>query len=130
MTEREPIRTDAAPGAIGPYSQAIRAGELVFASGQVGLDPAGTGLVGDTAGEQVRQVLANLGTVLEAAGSSLDRVMKTTIFLVDMAEFEAVNAAYTELMPQPYPARSTIAVRALPRGARVEIECIALTRAS
>ena len=130
MAEREPIRTEAAPGAIGPYSQAMRAGELIFASGQVGLDPAGGGLVGETAGDQVRQVLANMRTVLEAAGSGLDRVLKTTIFLVDMADFDAVNAAYTELMPQPFPARSTIAVRALPRGARVEIECVALSGSS
>jgi 2-iminobutanoate/2-iminopropanoate deaminase len=126
MNDREPIRTDAAPGAIGPYSQAITTGSLVFASGQIGTDPASGKLAGESAREQVRQVLANVEAVLAAAGSGLDRVVKTTIFLVDMADFESVNAVYTELMPQPFPARSTVAVAALPRGARVEIECIAL----
>lgn len=121
----EAIQTDAAPAAIGPYSQAIRAGGFVFTAGQVGMDPASKQLA-EGVGAQATQALANLAAVLEAAGSGLDRVVKTTIFLAEMTDFGTVNEAYTAAMRTPFPARSTVAVRALPAGALVEIECIAL----
>ncbi len=122
---REAIQTDAAPAAIGPYSQAIRAGELVFTAGQVGLDPT-TKALAEGVAAQARQAIANLAAILEAAGSGLDRVVKTTIFLADIADFAGVNEAYGAAFSQPYPARSTFAVRSLPMGALVEIECVAL----
>src|SRR5687767_9214264 len=103
MSDREAIASPAAPAAIGPYSHAIRVGELVFTAGQVGSDPATGELAGSSAAEQAAQVLANLAAILEAAGSGLDRVVKTTIFLVDMADFAAVNETYAALMPEPYP---------------------------
>lgn len=121
----EAIHTDAAPAAIGPYSQAIRAGGFVFTAGQVGMDP-GRKQLADGVSAQATQALANLAAVLQAAGTSLDRVVKTTIFLADMADFAAVNEAYAAAMSTPYPARSTVAVRALPAGALVEIECVAV----
>jgi 2-iminobutanoate/2-iminopropanoate deaminase len=120
------IRTSSAPAAIGPYSQAIGAGELVFCSGQIALDPASGKLVAGDAAAQARQALANLAAVLEAAGSGLERVVKTTIFLVDLADFASVNDVYATFFPAAPPARSTVQVAALPRGARVEIEAIAL----
>ena len=122
----QPIHTDAAPKAIGPYSQAIVAGNLVFCSGQVALDPKTGQLVGASAAEQARRVLENLRAVLAAAGSGLDRVVRTTIFLVDMQDFAAVNEAYAGFFPGTKPARATVAVKALPKDARVEIDCIAL----
>jgi 2-iminobutanoate/2-iminopropanoate deaminase len=124
---RSVIATDAAPRAIGPYVQAIRAGGLVFCSGQIALDPATGELVGggDVAAE-ARQVMANLGAVLAAAGTSFAEVVKTTIFLADMADFATVNQIYGEAIGRELPARSTVAVAGLPRGARVEIEAIAL----
>jgi 2-iminobutanoate/2-iminopropanoate deaminase len=121
----DPIQTDDAPAAIGPYSQAIRANGFVFTAGQIGLDPARKELV-DGVGAQAAQALKNLSAVLEAAGSSLARVVKTTIFLADMADFATVNEAYAAGFGTPYPARSTVAVRQLPAGALVEIECVAL----
>jgi 2-iminobutanoate/2-iminopropanoate deaminase len=121
----EAIQTDAAPAAIGPYSQAVRAGGFVFTAGQVGIDPARQQLVEGVAA-QATQALANLAAVLEAAGTGLDRVVKTTIFLADMADFATVNEAYAAAMQTPFPARSTVAVRGLPAGALVEIECVAL----
>jgi 2-iminobutanoate/2-iminopropanoate deaminase len=130
MSSREPISAAAAPAAGGPYSHAIRTGDLIFAAGQIGIDPATGELAGDGAAEQAAQALANLGAVLEAAGSGLGHVLKTTIFLADMVDFAAVNEAYAALMPEPYPARSTVAVRELPRRARVEIECVALVGTS
>ena len=125
MTERAAVRTDAAPNAIGPYSQAIRAGGFVFTAGQVGAEPS-TGNLLDGIAAQADQALRNLASVLEAAGTGFDRVVKTTIFLVDMADFAAVNEAYARHLSPPFPARSTVTVRALPKGALVEIEMIAL----
>ncbi len=125
MTERAAVQTDAAPSAIGPYSQAMRAGGFVFTAGQVGAEPSsGTLLEGIAA--QADQALRNLAAVLEAAGTGFERVVKTTIFLVDMADFAAVNEAYARHLTPPYPARSTVTVRALPKGALLEIEMVAL----
>ena len=122
---RTQVETNGAPGAIGPYSQAIRAGELVFTAGQVGADPA-TGTLADGVAAQADRALRNLTSILDAAGSSLDRVVKTTIFLVDLADFEAVNEVYASHFSAPYPARSTVAVRGLPKDALVEIVAIAI----
>lgn len=124
---RSAIATEGAPQAIGPYSQAIRAGELVFCSGQIALHPASGELVGggDVAAE-TRQVLENLTAVLKAAGVGPERVVKTTIFLVDLGDFAVVNRVYAEMFPAAPPARSTVEVRRLPRDARVEIEAIAI----
>ncbi len=122
---RTQIETSAAPPASGAYSQAIRAGNLIFVAGQLGADPA-TGELADGVAAQAERVLLNLTAVLDAAGASLDRVVKTTIFLSDMANFATVNEAYARHFPAPYPARSTVAVRELPRGGLVEIECIAI----
>lgn len=121
-----PIHTDGAPGAIGPYSQAIAAGNLLFCSGQIALDPASGQLVGRSAAEQADRVLRNLRAVLEAGGSSLARVVRTTIFLADMADFTAVNEVYASFFAGWKPSRATVAVKALPKGAAVEIDCIAL----
>jgi 2-iminobutanoate/2-iminopropanoate deaminase len=126
---RETIHTVAAPEAIGPYSQAIAAGGYVFTSGQIGLDPTNGQLVEGGIEAQTRQVMANLAAVLAAAGLTFADVVKTTIFLIDMNDFAAVNAVYGESFEDgPKPARSTVAVAALPRAARVEIEAIALRR--
>lgn len=125
MTERAAVQTDAAPAAIGPYSQAIRAAGLVFTAGQVGAEPS-TGNLLEGIAAQAEQALRNLASLLEAAGTGFDRVVKTTIMLVDMADFAAVNEAYARHLSPPYPARSTFAVSALPKGALVEIEMIAL----
>jgi len=122
---RTQVQTNAAPAAIGPYSQAIRAGGLVFTAGQIGLDP-GTGELVDGVVAQAERALRNLTAVLDAAGTSFERVVKTTIFLADMGDFAAVNEAYAAHVSSPYPARSTVAVRELPKGALVEIEAIAL----
>ena len=124
--QRERITTSEAPGAIGPYSQAIVSGELVFASGQVALDPAKGELVGEDVRAQTRQALQNLSAVLTAAGSSLANIAKTTVFLTSMSDFAAMNEVYGEFFTSDPPARSTIAVAALPRNALVEIEAIAL----
>jgi 2-iminobutanoate/2-iminopropanoate deaminase len=123
---RERIQTNGAPAAIGPYSQAIASGTLVFASGQIALDPASGQLVEGDVRAQTRQALHNLSAVLEAAGSSLGQVVKTTVFLVAMADFPAMNEVYGEFFANDPPARSTIAVAELPRNARVEIEAVAL----
>ncbi|HIC94103.1 MAG TPA: RidA family protein [Anaerolineae bacterium] len=122
--KREIISTDKAPAAVGPYSQAVRVGDLVFTAGQVALDPATGKLVEGGIEEQTRQVLQNLAAVLEAAGSSLDRVVKTTVFLKDMGDFAAMNAVYAEFFPTDPPARSTVEVSDLALGALVEIEAI------
>ncbi len=129
MSAREAIHTGGAPAAIGPYQQAVAAGGFVFTSGQIALDPAsGTLEDGDAAVQAVR-VMANLAAVLAAAGLTFADVVKTTIFLIDMNDFAAVNAVYGESFEDGQtPARSTVAVAALPRGARVEIEAIALQR--
>ena len=113
---------------MGPYSQAVRVGNLVYTAGQIGLDPA-TGKLQAGLEAQTRQVMANLRAVLEAAGASLGSVVKTTIFLTDMGDFAAVNAIYGEFFPDAPPARSTVAVAALPLGALVEIEVVALAEA-
>jgi 2-iminobutanoate/2-iminopropanoate deaminase len=127
--ELRAISTDKAPPAMGPYSQAIVAGDLVFCAGQLGLDPKTRQIVGGDIKEQTRRVLDNLAAVLEAAGSSLDRVTKTTVFLEDISEFAAMNEVYAERFGAHRPARSTVQVAKLPgTGGRVEIECIALRR--
>ena len=120
------VSTDKAPKAIGPYSQAIRTEGLVFTAGQVALDPATMELVEGGIEEQSRQVLTNLKYVLEAADSGLNFVVKTTVFLQDMRDFANMNMVYTEFFPENAPARSTVQVAGLPKGALVEIECIAL----
>ena len=121
---RHAIQTNGAPAAIGPYSQAIRSGEFVFCSGQLGLDPA-TGELAGGIEAQAERSLRNLQSVLDAAGLSFDDVVKTTIFLADVDDFATVNAIYAKFMPDPPPARSTIGVGALPKGGLVEIEAIA-----
>lgn len=120
------IQTETAPAAIGPYSQAIRANGLVFCSGQIPIDPATGKFVAGGIGEQTEQVLKNLSAVLEAAGSSLERVVKTTVFLADMAEFAEMNEVYGRFFTGQTPARATVAAAGLPRDARVEIEAVAL----
>ncbi|MDP2350594.1 MAG: RidA family protein [Chloroflexota bacterium] len=121
---RDAIATTGAPAAIGPYSQAIAIHDLVFCSGQLGLDPA-TGVLVDGVEAQAERSVRNLAAVLDAAGLTMADVVKTTIFLADMADFAAVNAVYGRFMPEPPPARSTVAVAALPKGGLVEIEAIA-----
>lgn len=119
------IRTDKAPAPIGPYSQAILAGSELFCSGQIAIDPATGELTGSDAAAQADQVLRNLGAVLEAAQMDYGNVVKTTIFLIDMNDFAAVNAVYAKYFDASKPARSTVAVAALPKGAIVEIDAIA-----
>jgi len=121
---RQAISTGGAPGAIGPYSQAIRSGDMLFCSGQLGLDPA-TGELVEGVEAQTERALRNLERVLDAAGLVFGDVVKTTIFLADMGDFAAVNAVYAKFMPDPPPARSTIQVAALPKGGLVEIEATA-----
>lgn len=123
--ERSVVFTGDAPKAVGPYSQAIVTEQLIFCSGQIPLTPEGTLVEGDVAA-QTRQVLTNLTAVLAAAGSSLDRIVKTTVFLQDMNDFAAMNQVYSEFFSAEPPARSTVQVSRLPRDARVEIEAIAL----
>ncbi len=124
------VHSDDAPQAIGPYSQAVRVGDLVYTAGQIGLDPASMELVSGGVEAETRQVLTNLKHVLEAADSGLNCVMKTTVFLRDMADFAKMNAVYAEFFPQNPPARSTVAVAGLPKGAAVEIEAVALASPS
>jgi 2-iminobutanoate/2-iminopropanoate deaminase len=126
MKDVTAISTDRAPKAIGPYSQAVRANGFLFLSGQVPLDPATGELVRGTIDEEAARVLRNLGAVLEAAGSGFDKVVRTTVFLVDLADFAAMNAVYARHFGEARPARSTVQVAALPRGARIEIDVIAL----
>ena len=122
---KEAVATHAAPSAIGPYSQAIAQGDLIFCSGQIGLDPASGQIVEGGIEAETRRVLENLREVLIAAGLTLAHVVKTTVFVVDLADFATVNRIYGEHFEAPYPARSTVQVAALPRDARVEIEAIA-----
>lgn len=121
---RRPITTERAPAAIGPYSQAVRCGGTVYLSGQIPLDPDTMVLVGDDITAQARRVFDNLNAVCQAADGSLDRIARIGIYLTDLADFAAVNAVMAEYFTQPYPARSTIGVAALPRGARVEVDAI------
>ena len=123
---RERIQTDNAPAAIGPYSQAIKAGGFVFVSGQIPTNPQTGEFVAGGIAEQTEQVLKNLQAVLEASGSSLDHVVKTTVFLADMKEFSGMNEVYARFFSGPPPARATVAAAGLPRDARVEIEAVAL----
>ncbi len=119
------VGTDQAPAAIGPYSQAVVAGTLVFLSGQIPLDPERGRLVEGSIEDETRQVLKNLAAVLAAEGLTLDAVVRTTVFLTDLEDFPRVNQAYAEFFAEPFPARATVQVAALPRGARVEIDAIA-----
>ena len=124
--QKKVVQTDKAPKAIGPYSQAIRTEAMIYTAGQTGLEPATGELIAGGLEEQTRQVLNNIRNVLEAAGSSLEHVVKTTVFLQDMNDFAKMNAIYAEYFGKNPPARSTIAVAALPKGGLVEIEAIAL----
>ncbi len=126
MADRRAIATDAAPQAIGPYSQAIAAGGLLFCSGQIGLDPATGSLVPGSIADETRRVLENVRAVLAAAGLELTSVVRTTVYLVNLTDFPVVNQVYAEFFPAPSPARSTVQVAALPREARVEIDAIAV----
>lgn len=122
---KEAITTTAAPQAIGPYSQAVRAGNWVFLSGQIGLDPVTGTLVSGGVVAEAQQVLANLRAVLAAAGGSLSNVVRTTIYLLDLGDFTRVNEVYAAAFNAPFPARATVGVAALPRAARIEIDAIA-----
>jgi 2-iminobutanoate/2-iminopropanoate deaminase len=123
---KDRVQTDSAPKAIGPYSQAIKANGFVFASGQIPLDPATMQIVEGGIREQTERVMNNLSAVLEAAGSSLDRVVKTTVFLADLADFADMNETYGRFFGEAPPARSTVQVSRLPRDVRIEIDVIAL----
>ena len=122
---RQIVKTENAPQAIGPYSQAVRAGGFVFASGQIPLDPQTGSMVAGGIAEQTEQVLSNLSALLKAAGTGLERVVKTTVFLADMNDFAAMNEVYGRYFKKDAPARSTVEAARLPRDARVEIEAIA-----
>jgi len=123
---KETVSTESAPGAIGPYSQAIKAGGMVFCSGQIPIDPQTGEFVSDVVSEQTEQVLKNLSEVLKAAGTSLDNVVKTTVFLADMNDFVEMNEVYSRFFADNKPARATVQAARLPRDARVEIDCIAI----
>ena len=123
---REAVRTEKAPAAIGPYSQAVRMGNLLFCSGQIPLDPATGELVTGDVATQTRQVFANLGAVFSQAGASFEHVARTTVYLADMGDFAAMNEVYATFFSTPAPARSTIQAAGLPRNARVEIDVIAV----
>ena len=128
MAEKEAVRTEAAPAPLqgAPYSQAIRAGGLVFVSGQLGLKPGSPEIVGEEIAEQTEQVFANLRAILEAAGSSLEQIVKTTVFLQNLDDFAAMNEVYARRVGNTPPARSTFQVAKLPSGALVEIEAVAV----
>jgi len=121
------INTPHAPAAIGPYSQAIRCGQFIYTAGQIPLDPTSGEIVGEDIQTQTHRVMQNLQAILNSAGTSLNKVIKTTVFLVNMGDFQAMNAVYASYFQGTAPARSTIAVAELPRKALVEIECVALT---
>ena len=122
---RQIIATDKAPAAVGPYSQGVRVGDFIFTAGQLGLVPGTKEFAGPDIEAQTRQALENLKAVLEAGGSGLEHVVKTTVFLADMGEFSRLNAVYTEFFPESPPARSAVQAAALPLGGRVEIEAVA-----
>ncbi len=126
--ERRVVATEQAPKALGPYSQAIHTGDFIFCAGQAGLDPATGKLVEGGVRAETRQVLRNLSAILESAGSSLSRVVKTTVFLTNLDDFKAMNEVYGEFFPEAAPARSTVQVSRLPAGACVEIEAIAVPK--
>lgn len=119
------LHTDKAPAAIGPYSQVIEVNGMVFASGQIPLDPATGNIVEGGIKEQTQQALTNAKAIMEAAGLTLANVVKTTVFMADMNDFAAMNEVYATFFSEPYPARSAVAVKALPKGVLVEVECIA-----
>lgn len=123
---RKIVQTEEAPAPVGPYSQAVRAGDWLFVSGQIALDPVTGELVNENAAAQAARVLENIGAILRAAGMDYADVVKTTIFLTDLRDFAAVNEVYARYFPERPPARSTVQVSALPKGARVEIEAIAV----
>ena len=125
-TNKEIVATDSAPGAIGPYSQAVKAGNLVYVSGQLALDPATGELVTDDIQKETRQALTNLEKILIAASSSLDKVVKTTLYISNMDDFPAVNEVYAEFFPANAPARACVQVARLPKNANVEVEAVAL----
>jgi len=129
MTARRGVHTDAAPAAIGPYGQAVRAADFVFTSGQIGAEPS-SGELAEGVAAQADQALRNLAAVLKAAGTDLEHVVKSTIFLTDIADFTTVNEVYARYLSPPYPARSTIVVKGLPKAALVEIEMVALAAES
>jgi 2-iminobutanoate/2-iminopropanoate deaminase len=124
-TSKRAVATPSAPAAIGPYSQAVVAGSLVFLSGQIPLDPERGKIVEGSIEDETRQVLKNLAAVLAAEGLTLDAILRTTVFLTDLEDFPRVNQTYAEFFTEPFPARATVQVAALPRGARVEIDAIA-----
>jgi 2-iminobutanoate/2-iminopropanoate deaminase len=126
MPAKTAIIADKAPAALGPYSAAVRIGDFVYCSGQTPIDPATGELVPGCTGCQTRQVLTNISAVLEAAGLDLSNVVKTTVFLTDMADFAKMNGVYAEFFAEPFPARSTVAVAGLPKDANVEIEVVAV----
>ena len=123
---KEIIHTDAAPAAVGPYSQAVAApsGKTVYLSGQIGLEPATGELVSENFDAQVRQAFDNLAAVVQAAGGTLESIVKLTLFLTDLSKFTSANAVMSEVIPQPFPARSTVGVSSLPKGAQFEVEAI------
>lgn len=123
-SSRQPIHTDQAPAAIGPYSQAVRAGDLVFLSGQIPLDPTSMDMVEGDIDQQIRQVLDNLSAVARASGGSLDHLVRVTVYLIDLGNFARVNALMEEYFTAPYPARAAVGVSALPKGAQVEMDAI------
>jgi len=122
--DKQVVTTSDAPAAIGPYSQAVKTGLVVFLSGQIGLDPATQSLAGDDFASQVRQAFRNLAAVARASGGTLADAVKLTLFLTDLSNFGQVNDIMSEMMPKPYPARSTVGVASLPRGAHFEVEAI------
>lgn len=126
MARRDPVHSPAAPAAVGPYSQAIASDPFLWCSGQIALDPATGRLVEGGIEVQTRRALENLGAVLAGGDSGFDRVVKATVYLVDMADFDGMNRVYAEYFPNPSPARVTVAVTGLPKGSRVEIDAVAL----
>jgi 2-iminobutanoate/2-iminopropanoate deaminase len=127
MPEKHAVKTDKAPGAIGPYSQAVKSSGWVFTAGVIALDPASGEMIGGTIQDQAHRVLQSLKGILEAGGGSMDHVVKTTIYLTDLKDFAAVNEIYGQYFNRPFPARSTVQVAALPKGAAIEIEAVAYT---
>lgn len=124
--KKEMISTDKAPKAIGPYSQAVKANGLIFVSGQIPIDPNTNDVIKGTIAEQTRQVLKNIGSILDAAGSNFQHVVKTTVYLIDLKEFGDMNQVYGEFFTAPFPARATVAVSSLPKGADIEIDAVAV----